>query len=110
MHRAIVSTWQEVKEALEGATSPLELISPLNACDYLGVPFFKALEAQARFHYSHKSFEFILDCSAPGPVMEALRYGMKKIVYRGEEAYLPALKSMAAQRGGMVFSAIDSQP
>jgi hypothetical protein len=100
-HRVTVSTWQEVRDVLEVCNEPLELISPSNACDYLGVPFFKALEDQARFHYPHKSFDFILDCGSPGHVMEAFRYGMKKVVYRGGEAYLPALRSMADQVGGV---------
>jgi hypothetical protein len=101
--RATVSTWQEVKDALEVCDSPLELISPSNACDYLGVPFFKALEDQARFHYPHKSFDFILDCNAPGHVMAAFRCGLKRVLYRGDEAYLPALESMADQVGGVIY-------
>ena len=100
MRRVIMSTWQEVKGALEVCDGPLELISPPNACDYLGVPFFKALEDQARFHYPHKSFDFILDCAAPGHVMAAFRYGLKKVIYKGDKAYLSALKSMADQVGG----------
>ncbi len=97
-----MSTWQEVKDVLETSDELLELISPPNACDYLGVPFFKALEDQARFHYPHKSFDFILDCSAPGHVMGAFRCGVKKVLYRGDEAYLPALESMADQVGGVI--------
>ena len=99
----IVSTWQEMRDALEACDEPLELICPSNACDYLGVPFFKALEDQARFHYPHKSFDFILDCRAPGHVMAALRCGLKKVVYRGDEAYLPVLESMAEQVGGVII-------
>ncbi len=100
--RVTVSTWQEVTKALETYQEPLELISPPNACDYIGIPFFKALEERARFKYSHKTFDFILDCEAPGHVMGAFRCGMKKVLYRGDEAYLPALKSMADQVGGVI--------
>lgn len=101
--RITISTWQEVKDALEVCDGPLEVISPPNACNYLGVPFFKALEDQARFHYSRKSFDFILDCSAPAHVMAAFRYGVKKVLYRGDETYLPALKSMAEQVKGVIL-------
>ena len=96
-----------MKNALEACNESLELISPPNACDYLGVPFFKALEDRARFHYPHKSFDFILDCSAPGHVMAAFRCGLKKVLYGGDEAYLPALESMAEQVGGVLFNLLD---
>ncbi len=98
-----VHGWKHVAAALTAAREaslPVALLAPPGGTYTGGVGFWAAIDRRRQELFPDVAAELIVDCDgAPGHVMAALRVGLKRLVFDGNDAARARLADIVARHG-----------
>ena len=110
--RIIIHSLAHARAALAAAHAlkvPVTLASARGAGGYAGPLWFKSLVESARADFPEVEVTAVLDCgSEAGTTLAALRHGIKRVRFTGDETALASLRDIARERGAEVE--IDTAP
>ena len=103
-----VHGWKHVAAVLTAAREsnrPVTLLAPPGASYTGGVGFWSAIDARRRELFGDVAAELVVDCDgAPGHVMAALRVGLKRVVFDGNNAARARLADIVARHGAQLVA------
>jgi hypothetical protein len=101
-----VHGWKHVAAALTAAREsnrPVTLLAPPGASYTGGVGFWAAIDKRRQELFPDVAAVLIVDCDgAPGHVMAALRVGLKRLVFEGNDAARTRLADIVARHGAVL--------
>jgi hypothetical protein len=104
--RIIVHSLAHVRAALAAARDlrvPVTLASAAGAGGYAGPLWFKSLIAAAHAEFPEAEADALLDCGGEaGTTLAALRHGLKRVRFTGDEAALQPLREIAQELGAEI--------
>jgi hypothetical protein len=103
-----VHGWKHVAAALTAAQEaalPIALLAPPGGTYTGGVGFWAAIDRRRHELFSDVAADLIVDCDgAPGHVMAALRVGLKRLVFDGNDAARARLGDIAAKHNAILVA------
>jgi len=104
--RVIVHSLDHARAALAAARDlkvPVTLASARGAGGYMGPLWFKALIETARADFPGVAVAAVLDCGdEAGTTLAALRHGLKRVRFTGDETALAPLREIARELGAEI--------
>jgi len=101
-----VHGWKHVAAALTAAREaslPVTLLAPPGSTYTGGVGFWAAIDKRRHELFDDVAAELIVDCDgAPGHVMAALRVGLKRLVFDGNDAARARLGDIVAKHNAVL--------
>jgi len=104
--RIIIHSLAHARAALAAARAlqvPVTLASAAGAGGYAGPLWFKSLVETARADFPEADVTAVLDCGVEaGTTLAALRHGLKRVRFTGNDAALAPLRDIAEQLGAEI--------
>jgi hypothetical protein len=98
-----VHGWKHVAAALTAAreaSRPVTLLAPPGSTYTGGVAFWAAIDKRRQELFADVDATLVVDCDgAPGHVMAALRVGLRRLVFDGNDAARARLADIVARQG-----------
>jgi hypothetical protein len=102
-----VHGWKHVSAALAAAretSRSVALLAPPGSTYTGGVGFWAAIDQRRQELFADVDAELIVDCDgAPGHVMAALRVGLKRLIFDGNDAARARLADIVARHGACLL-------
>ena len=104
--RIIVHSLAHARAALAAARAlrvPVTLVSAAGAGGYAGPLWFKSVIEAAHADFPEVELTAVLNCGAEaGTTLAALRHGLKRVRFTGNDAALAPLRDIAQQQGAEI--------